>query len=112
MKFSHSKELQTKIDEALDTIEAIKGEEFRDYVSWLLQCSQAMRLVGIAAHELADKNEEFANHLFRMTGEAFAAGSGQLSNALKFSDEMDDEAINWLKTLDGHINKALKEANE
>lgn len=104
------KELQTKVDDAMDSIQAIQGANFRDLLAFVMGCSQTMRLLHAASSTVED------NKLFdvaaNQTAQMFSKASALIADAYKIEDQKLDELMKWVETLDGHVYQALREAHQ
>jgi predicted kinase len=101
-------QLQERVDESMDTVEAVKGEDFRNLLAFVMGCSQAMRLMAQVM-----KNHE-DDHLIEACGKqiahVLAKGSSMIADAYKFDEEQVQELMKWVDTLDSHVANAIKEA--
>lgn len=102
-------QLQQRVDDALDSVEAIQGPEFRNLLAHVMACSQVMRLM----HAIMD---EYDADLVRRAGEQAAMvlskGSSMLADAYNIDESKVQELMKWVETLDGHVVNAMKEANK
>lgn len=104
------KELQQKVDDAMDSVQAIQGAEFRDLLAYVMGCSQTMRLLAVAASHYED--DKVLGAAASQAAAMFAKGSALLADAYKIEDQKLDELMKWVETLDGHVYQALKEASK
>lgn len=105
------KELQQKVDDAMDSVQAIQGENFRDLLAFVMGCSQAMRLLSVAASHHED--DEILGAAAHQAASMFSKASAMLADAYKLDDEDKlDELMKWVETLDGHVYQALREASK
>lgn len=103
-------ELQQKVDEALDSVEAIQGEDFRNLLAFVMGSSQTMRLMSLLAHKHEDDN--VAEAAYKQVAGMLAKGSAMIADAYKIEDDKLQELMKWVETLDGHVHNALKEASK
>lgn len=101
-------ELQQKVDDAMDSVQAIQGENFRDLLAFVMGCSQTMRLLSVAASHYED--DQVLGAAAKQAASMFSKGSAMLADAYKIEDDKLDELMKWVETLDGHVYQALKEA--
>ena len=104
------KELQQKVDDAMDSVQAIQGENFRDLLAFVMGCSQTMRLLSVAASHYED--DKVLGAAANQAASMFARGSSLIADAYKIGDDKLEELMKWVETLDGHVYTALKEANK
>lgn len=104
------KELQTKVDDALDSVQAIQGENFRDLLAFVMGCSQTMRLLSVARSKYEDDKLMIA--ATDQAAQMFSRGSAMIASAYKLEDSKLEELMKWVETLDGHVYSALREANK
>lgn len=112
MRITRSKELEEIIDDALQSIAAVKGSKLRDQIAFMMQAGQVMRMIAIACGKLQEEEPEFVSALHRQSAEVFANAATLLSSAWGLTDEDDEEALRWVKTLDDHVERAMAEANK
>lgn len=104
------KQLQERVDESMDTVEAVKGEDFRNLLAFVMGCSQVMRLMS----QISQRNEDddLVHAAAQQIAHVLAKGSSMIADAYKFNDEQIEELMKWVETLDGHVANAIKEANK
>lgn len=112
MKVIHNKELQERIDDCLNSVQAIQGDNFRDLLAFVLQSSQLMRLTSIVVDTLKEHEEKMAGALADETSKALARGATLLAEAYEMTDEQMQELMKWVETIDGHVTNSFKEANK
>ena len=101
--------LQERVDESLDTVEAIQGASFRNLLAHVMACSQAMRLLSAVASKYDD--DELPEAAAKQVAHCLAKSSSMLADAYDISEEKCEELMKWVETLDGHVANAIKEAN-
>ena len=103
-------ELQTKVDDAMDSIQAIQGANFRDLLAFVMGCSQTMRLLSVARSRHED--DELMIAATDQAAMMFSKGSAMIADAYKIEEDKLEEFMKWVETLDGHVYAALREANK
>ena len=104
------KQLQERVDDSMDTVEAVKGEDFRNLLAFVMGCSQLMRLMSQV--RVKHGEDEMIDATAQQMAHVLAKGSSMIADAYKFNDEQIAELMKWVETLDGHVANALKEAND
>lgn len=102
-------ELQQKVDDAMESVEAIQGEQFKQLLGLVMASSQLMRVMSMITHKYPDDSviDTAAKH----AASTLAKASALLADAYGFEDEKMEELMKWVETLDGHILGAMKEAS-
>lgn len=103
------KDLQQKVDEAMESVKAIQGEQFHQLLGLIMSSSQHMRLMAMMTNKYPDDQvmKTAANH----AASTLAKASSMVADAYKFDDDKMSELMKWVETLDGHIVGAMKEAS-
>jgi predicted kinase len=101
-------QLQQRVDESMDTVEAVKGENFRNLLAFVMGCSQLMRLMSQVNNKYED--DDMIGATAQQMAHVLAKGSSMIADAYKFDDKQVEELMKWVETLDGHVANALKEA--
>jgi hypothetical protein len=110
MKDNIIKNLQQKIDDSMESIEAIQGVGFRNLLAHVMACSQAMRMMSAIQQQYSDDaNLEIAA---RSMASVLAKGSSMLADAYDLDEGKCEELMKWVETFDNHIIDAVKEANK
>lgn len=104
------KQLQERVDESMDTIENVKGENFRNLLAFVMGASQLMRLMSQIHVKYED--DELIQAVAKQTAHVLAKGSSMIADAHKMNDEDLEELMKWVETLDTHVVNAIKEANK
>ena len=104
------KELQQKVDDAMDSVQAIQGDNFRDLLAFVMGCSQTMRLLSVARSRHED--DELMIAATDQAAVMFSKGSALIANAYKLEEDKLEELMKWVETLDGHVYHALREAHK
>lgn len=104
------KQLQERVDESMDTIENVKGENFRNLLAFVMGASQLMRLMSQLHVKYED--DEMVGAVAQQAAHVLAKGSSLIADAHNMSDDDVAELMKWVETLDGHVANALKEANK
>lgn len=110
MKKQIVKDLQQKIDESMESIEAIQGVGFRNLLAHVMACSQAMRMMSALHQQYSD--DEHVEITAKSIASVLAKGSSMLAEAYQLDDEKCEELMKWVETFDNHIIEAVKEANK
>lgn len=110
MKDSILETLQTKVDDAMESVEAIQGVGFRNLLAHVMACSQVMRLAAMTVKKYDD--DEMIEHFARQVAAVMAKSSSMLAEAYELSDAQCEELMKWVETLDSHVLDAIKEANK
>jgi hypothetical protein len=104
------KELQEKVDDSMDSVEAIQGAGFRNLLAHVMACSQAMRMLSAIHQKYAD--DEQLDATAKSIASVLAKGSSLLADAYDINEDRCEELMKWVETLDNHILDALKEADK
>jgi hypothetical protein len=101
--------LQQKVDEAMESVQAIQGEQFRDLLGYVMANTQLMRMMSMAAQKYED--DELLQVLAKQMAHVLAKSSAMLADAWGIEDDKVTELMKWVETMDGHIVSAMKEAS-
>ena len=104
------KELQERVDESLDSVEAIQGAAFRNLLAHVMACSQVMRLLSALNSKYED--DDLVETAAKQCAHVLAKSSSMLADAYDINEEKCEELMKWVETLDGHVHQAIKEANK
>jgi len=104
------KQLQERVDESMDTIENVKGENFRNLLAFVMGASQLMRLM--SQIHIKYQDDELIDAVAQQTAHVLAKGSSLIADAHNMGDQDLEELMKWVDTLDGHVVNAIKEANK
>lgn len=102
-------ELQQKIHDSMDSIEAIQGEKFKQLLSLLMTSSQHMRFMAMLVHR--NEKDKMIRKAAEHAAETLSMASTLLAESYQMTEEQMQEMMKWVETFDGHIEKAMKEAN-
>lgn len=102
-------ELQQKINESMDSVEAIQGEKFKQLLSLLMTASQHMRFMSMLVHKY-DK-DKMVKKAAEHAAETLSMASTLLAESYEMTEEQMAEMMKWMETFDGHIAQAIKEAD-
>lgn len=102
-------ELQQKINESMDSIEAIQGEKFKQLLSLLMTSSQHMRFMSMLVHKY--EKDKMVKKAGEHAAEVLSMASTLLAASYEMSEKQMEEMMKWVETFDGHIEQAMKEAN-
>lgn len=95
------RELKVSIDETMRSIRAVKGENYEDIVEFLLMGVQLTKLVAFLCRELT---EEQTNMIAKHTAGTLGRGSELLFRAYNFTEEQEQEVIDWVDQLSKRID--------
>jgi hypothetical protein len=103
-------QLQARVDESMDTVEAIQGMGFRNLLAHVMACSQAMRMMNALTSKYED--DELVEAAAKGVAHVMAKGSSLLADAYNLDESKCEELMKWVDTLDKHVLSAIKEANK
>jgi hypothetical protein len=103
-------QLQERVDESMDTVEAVQGAGFRNLLAHVMACSQVMRMLAALTDKYED--DELMETASKQVAHVLAKGSSMLADAYSIDEDKCEELMKWVETLDKHVINAIKEANK
>lgn len=103
-------QLQERVDESMDSVEAIQGAAFRNLLAHVMACSQVMRLLSALNSKYED--DDLVETAAKQVAHVLAKSSSMLADAYDIDEDKCGELMKWVETLDGHVVNAIREANK
>lgn len=102
-------DLQQKVDDAMESVKAIQGEQFYQLLGLIMASSQHMRVMAMITTKYPDDPviKTAGNH----AASTLSKASAMVADAYQFDENKMAELMKWVETLDGHIVGAMKEAS-
>lgn len=105
------KKADRKIDDSLKSIQAIKGERYRDVVAWLISGLHLQRMLKVVCKEV--DSEHLDKVIGHQTSLVLAQATAMLCSDLGMKKETEcRELMNWAETLVEHLHEALMKEDE
>ena len=104
------KQLQERVDDSMDTVEAVQGAAFRNLLAHVMACSQVMRLLAAVTDKYED--DDLVETASKQVAHVLAKSSSMLADAYDINEDKCEELMKWVETLDQHVVNAIKEANK
>lgn len=102
------RDLHTRIEDSLESIRAVKGNQFADIVYVSFMGAHAMKMVG--TYMRRDGDSEARDVVGRQLGHSIAAMMSLIASLAKLSEQDCKELMTWSDTLCDHVETAVKEA--
>lgn len=103
------RDLHTRIEDSLESIRAVKGDQFADIVYVSFMGAHAVKMVGTYMHR-GSADEEARDAVGRQLGHSIAAMMSLIASLAKLSEQDCKDLMTWSDTLCAHVNTAVKEA--
>lgn len=97
----------TKIDDSLKSIGAIKGEHYRNVVAWLIGGLHLQHMVKALCEEIG--SEDIDKTVGMQLSLVLANATAMLTSDLNLGEDGVKEIMGWAETLTEHLHNGLKQ---
>lgn len=96
--------LEEKLQETIDSLRAIKGEEFAELIRFISGVAHTAKMMGIAMREAPEAVQQVVAMQYSTTG---AIGTNLIVNLLKLQEKEIEEVMGWSDTIGSHVEYTM-----